>query len=97
MNFKMSLHDLYIIRKWLRNNIFMNEQLVFSEDRFLKDRDGNEFDILDVITSLYELVNIFVEGEEYDYFFHFTNKVDGSLVYSDFFLHILAGGKNDGN
>lgn len=96
MNVKMSLHDLYIIRKWLRNNIFINEQQVFSEDRFLKDRDGEEFDILDVIASLYELVNIFVEGEEYDYFFHFTNEVDGSMVYSDFFREILAGGEDGG-
>lgn len=66
------------IRMYLIDNIFMNEEVVFSEDI-------TKNNILEIIANLYELAHKSITGEEYDYFWHYYNKVSGGIFDTNFF------------
>lgn len=66
------------IRMYLIDHIFMNDNVVFSED-ITKNK------MLEIIASLYELAHITITGEKYDYFWHYYNKVSGGIFETNFF------------
>lgn len=85
----MSKNELLKVRIFLIEKIMRNNRIMFSEAR---DIDG--IDLIEVIASLYELLNIEVEGEPYDYMFHWANKC-GSWVEEDLFDRVLKKEDSD--
>lgn len=81
------------IRVYLVDEIFRNPDLVHDENvRGVTDEcdkcksggykecskcDKSNPDLLGVIAHLYNLLHEYVEGERYEYFFHWINKVGG--------------------
>ena len=59
------------IREHLVYDIMRNWDYVFS------DEVRGNVDLLSVIASLYNLLHKEVTGEDYEYFFHWANKVGG--------------------
>ena len=77
----MTKEQLRKIRGYLVNEIFRNGDLVFNNTVRGCDEKWDEKgpDLLGVIAALYNLLHEEVEGEGYDYFFHWANKVGGSV------------------
>lgn len=62
------------ITSWLIDNVFENIGIVY-DDNIRIEHDG--IDLLDVIASLHNLLYDCVNGNRYDYMFHWCNKVGG--------------------
>lgn len=75
------------IRGWLIENIFRNDQIMFSNAREVDD-----IDLIEVIASLYNEYHNAVMGEPYNYMFHWANKC-GSWVEEDLFDRVLMDEK----
>ena len=92
----MTKEDLYKIRGWLVENVFRDPNIMFSDCRFIETYGDpgelREVDLCEIIASLYEVLNIEVEGTGYDYFFHFANITTGeSCLDSNMFVRLLKG------
>ena len=62
------------ITRWLIDNLFRNETIMFND--FVRGENYcNDVDLIDVIASLHNLLYESVNGEPYDYMFHWANKV----------------------
>lgn len=72
------------IREWLIDNIFRNDDVMFSDAR-----EVNGMDLIEVIASLYNEYHNAVIGKPYDYMFHWANKC-GSWVEEDLFKGITS-------
>lgn len=75
---KIDKYKLCAIRVYLVDNIFRNPDVMFSDDIINND-------IAEIICDLYELVHLYVTGENYDYMFHWANKC-GSWVENGYFI-----------
>lgn len=75
--------ELSDIRYYLRRNVFENPDFFYPND--LYDIQPLE-DAVKIIACLYELLHIEICEESYDYFWHFSNKITGSIPFetSDF-------------
>ena len=86
---KLELTDLEAIRWFIIENIMMNSDVMFSDERW-----NSEIDLPAVIASLYEVLHRVVADESYRYMFHHANKigtyVDDNLF--DSYLHELGEG-----
>lgn len=89
---EMSKEELLKVRKFIIEKIMRNPSIMFSDNRVIDD-----IDLVEVIASLYELLNRAVEGEPYEYMFHWANKVC-SWVNDDLFLkpEFKEDNENDG-
>lgn len=67
------------IRNYIVNNIMRDPDIMFSDDC------RNKVDLPSVIASLYECLHITVNGEPYNYMFHWANKC-GSWVEDNLFI-----------
>lgn len=77
---KLTKEQLDQVRSWLVDHVIRNEILMFNyEVRGDENEISNNPDLIEVIVALYELLHIEVTGEEYDYMWHWANKV-GSWV-----------------
>lgn len=68
----MDENELRIIREFIIDNIIRKPEM------FLKclDTDVNDdLDLIDVITGLYNMLHETVTGEQYDYMWHWANKI----------------------
>jgi len=68
----MSEDELKIIRE------FLIEKIIREPDMFIKCLDidvTEDLDLIDVITGLYNMLHKSVTGEDYDYMWHWANKI----------------------
>ena len=68
----MDENELRIIRE------FIIEKIIREPDVFIKCLDINvtdQLDLTDVITGLYNMLHKSVTGEDYDYMWHWANKI----------------------
>lgn len=75
------------ITKWLIENVFMNEKyyMIHDEDTL----NDMIWDLMIIIASLHNEYYKAVNGEYYDYMFHWVNKMNCGSIEDDIF-------KNDG-
>lgn len=93
----MTKEELQKIRSWLVENVFRDPDIMFSDcrciDTYGDPGERREVDLCEIIASLYEILHREVEGEEYDYFFHYANLTTGeSNLDSNMFVRLLKGG-----
>lgn len=70
------------ITDWLIVNVFRNDHIMFTDNRYVKYKD---IDLVDIIASLHNLLYECVTGERYDYMFHWTNKIGGAYPKDNIF------------
>ena len=85
---------LYKITQFLANQVFRNDNIMRSWDippveleKGFKDEDGDivsEVDLVDIISSLHNLLCEAVSGKRYNYMFHWANKI-GAWCHDDIF------------
>lgn len=85
----MTKEQLIKVKEYIKDNIVMNPDIMFN-DTIRGDEPGlnDQIDLIEVIVSLYELLNIEVTGEKYSYFFHWANKI-GSWVNDKLFTDLI--------
>lgn len=95
----MTQQQLTQLTKWLANNVFRNEDIMYSP--YVDDvccttvKIGeNEYELTDIIASLHNLLCEAVAGKRYNYMFHWANKI-GSWCEDDIFDEILKGEGNE--
>lgn len=71
------------ITNLLIRNVFRNPHIMFAELPPITI-DGHEVDLVDIIASLHNLLYDCVNGERYDYMFHWANKI-GSVTSDNIF------------
>jgi len=87
---KLTEDKLNNIRSYLIDNIYRNPDIMFSDAIRGDDDSENYIDLIEIITDLYELLHQLIEGEEYDYMFHWANKI-GAWVETGNFLKLVEG------
>lgn len=67
--------ELKQITVWIKENIWRNPDVMFmqSDNQGIEDLDPD--DLVDVISSLHNLLYEAVTGNRYDYAFHWANKI----------------------
>ena len=71
---KLMMND---IRKYLIDTVFSNSDCIY----------GNETErLIKIIAGLYEMLHIRTFNEDYDYLWHYYNKVSGGTFDTDFLL-----------
>jgi len=72
---KISKEKLGKIRSIIVNKIIENDFIMFDEKIRNYLANDNELDLIEVIVDLYEYLHQIIEGEEYNYMFHWANKI----------------------
>ncbi len=80
------------ITDWLIENVFRDMSIMYNEN--IRGRYDEDVDLIDVIASLHNLLYESVNGERYDYMFHWANKVD-SRCYDNIFDDMEEGEKRE--
>lgn len=92
----MMMNDKQLMKltEFLKDNIFKNEDIMFSnamwEDKLLVTIKGIDYNLCDVIASLHNIIYECVTGERYNYMFHHCNKI-GCACDDDIFDTIIRG------
>lgn len=81
----MNKDQLNQITEYLKENVWRNADVMFDTACI---GDGDVSNLVDIITSLHNLLHEEVTGERYDYAFHWANKV-GSDVDDDIFDKLI--------
>ena len=87
---KLTEDKLNKIRTYLIDNIYRNPDIMFNDAIRGDDYSDKYIDLIEIITDLYELLHQLIEGEEYDYMFHWANKI-GAWVETGNFLKLVEG------
>lgn len=66
------------IRIYLIEHFYMNEDFAFNSLT-------SDYHLLEIIANLYELAHQAITGEEYDYLWHYYNKISASVFNTYFF------------
>lgn len=74
------------IRAHLIDNVFRNEAVMFSDFVWCDTMP----DVTSMLAALYNMLHLAVTGEEYDYFFHWCNKI-GADCDDDYFSFVFDG------
>lgn len=82
---EISCEKLMEITKFLADNVFRNEDIMYGEVPTIKLNDGIEVELTDVIASLHNYLCQAVTGRRYNYMFHWANKIGVQGVYDDIF------------
>ena len=85
---QISEKDLIIIRNFIIDNVVENTNFMFNETL------DDEIDIISLVCSLYNVLHEVITGEEYNYFFHWANKIGGACD-DDYIKYILSGENGD--
>ena len=72
---KLDEQELADLRQWLINNIFQNPDVMFNDEMRTNLGINIDVDIIEVVAWLYELLHREVTNEEYEYMFHWANKI----------------------
>lgn len=86
----MNKVQLNIVTQWLIDNVFRNASILY-DDNIRIEHDG--IDLVDIIASLHNLLYESVNGERYDYMFHWCNKEGSYCLDNIFDTKILKGGE----
>lgn len=78
----MDKATLDCIREFIVEDVMRNAKLVYSIA--VRGEEGISPDLLSIIASLYNYLHKAVTGEDYNYMFHWANKV-GGWVEDDYF------------
>ena len=82
---KMNKNKLDKIRETLINRIIKNPRIMFSDEiRGSDELQENEIDLIEIIVDLYEYLHKEVLHEEYNYFFHYANKIGSDIDTGEF-------------
>ena len=87
----MNEDELKIIRE------FLIEKIIREPDIFIKCLDidvTEDLDLIDVITGLYNMLHKSVTGEDYDYMWHWANKI-GFWCDDNRLYNLLIEGKKE--
>lgn len=71
----MDEKQLKELREWLIDNIFRNPDIMFNDEMTNDIKFDLDVNVVEVIAWLYELLHREVMHEEYDYMFHWANKI----------------------
>ena len=82
----MNEEELTKIRNFLVLRIFRNVDFYYPYDDY--DEDALHLSLI-TIAYLYELLHIMITGKNYDYFWHYGNKVTSSIPFDTFELKDL--------
>lgn len=78
--------DVEELRNFLVNDILRNPYLMFNDN--VRGEEYKDIDLIGVIVGMYELIHRIKYDEEYDYMFHWANKV-GSWVETDYLKKLI--------
>ena len=81
----MTKDQLNKITEYLKEHVWRNSNVMFDKECIEEGDVGN---LVDIISSLHNLLYEEVTGERYDYAFHWANKV-GSGVEDDIFDKLM--------
>lgn len=71
--------ELNEIRLYLREHVFLNPDFFYPADNY----DIPQLQVaLKIIACLFELLHIEVCDDTYDYFWHFSNKITGTIPFN---------------
>ena len=82
----MNDDQLYDITQYIKEHVWLNDNVIFERADMITDTDIET--LVDIISSLHNLLYEEVTGERYDYAFHWCNKSGGSCN-DDIFNDIL--------
>lgn len=73
----MNKDQLEALTSWLKENVFQNTDIMFNEELWEQeiDKDNIDTNLTDIIASLHNIIYNLVTGEQYDYMFHWCNKI----------------------
>lgn len=83
----MNKDKLDKITEYLIDNVWRNGDVMFDKECI---KEGDVSNLVDIISSLHNLLHEEVTGERYNYAFHHANKV-GSDVDDDIFDKLMEG------
>ena len=70
----LTKEELKKLRILIINEVIMNPNIMFSD---INKSDVNIPDIIDIIVGMYEYIHQLSAGEQYDYMWHYANKIGG--------------------
>ena len=73
----MKIEQLDEITEYLISNVWRNSNVMFDNSCI---EDGDVSDLIDIISSLHNLLYEEVTGKRYNYAFHWANKVGSDVV-----------------
>lgn len=78
----MTEKQLNALTSWLIENIFRNPDIMFDDYFWNQEIElyGATFDMLDIIASLHNLLYKAVTGQNYNYMFHWCNKIGSDCI-----------------
>ena len=82
------------ITNWLIENVFQNTDIVFDDFIWEQNINNEGIDMIDIIATLHNLLYEVVNGERYDYMFHWCNHV-GTDCLDNVFDTIMDGGEDE--
>lgn len=92
----MNEKQLKAITLYLKENIWRNEEVMYMQS----DNQGcdklDPIDLVDIISSLHNLLYEVVTGSRYNYAFHWCNKI-GAWTQDNVFDSIMEGDNSYGN
>ena len=93
----MTETELGAVTEWLKTNIWRNPDIMFARfdmgEYFAPTETFSDIgDLVDVISSLHNLLYEAITGERYDYAFHWCNKC-GAVTDDKIFDGIMKGGE----
>lgn len=85
----MNEEELRKICEWLIENVFQNHKIMGNSECRGEDEGWNTaIDLPAVIASLYNMLHKEVTREDYNYFFHWANKI-GADVEDDYLREVI--------
>lgn len=70
------------------DNVVMNPNVILNNDNLADDGDPNP-DVIDIVVGMFEYIYQLSTGSEYDYMWHYANKV-GSWCWTDYLYNWLT-------
>lgn len=86
----MNKEQLRKITDWLIINFFRNPDIIYplTADEMMIEIDENIYvSVVDIVASLHNIIYALIDGERYDYMFHWLNKIGADCadnIFDDF-------------
>lgn len=73
----MTEQKLKYIQNFIIDNVIYDPKIMFSDE--CRGKNENDIDLVEIIVSLYEELHYEVTGENYQYMFHWANKIGSDV------------------